>query len=77
MTVTAAAHRPVRHHPVHPQHPTPKAHPHHHTASTHTDGFTSGTAKGPRSAARTNEVLNRLDVQHNRRYLPTGTRGTS
>ena len=90
MTVTAASHRSVRHHPVRhapvhhapvhhaPAHHAPVHHPRPHAAGhTRTDSFSSGTARGTPSAARTNEVLNRLDVQHNRKYLPTGARGTS
>lgn len=41
------------------------------------DSFSSGTARGAPSAARTNAVLDRLDVQHNRKYQPTGARGSS
>ena len=37
----------------------------------------SSAAAAPRTAARTNRILDRLNVAQNPRYLPTGKRGTS
>ncbi len=48
-------------------------------ASTAAGATAAANASGSQvpGAQRINNVLNRLDVEHNRRYLPSGTRGTS
>jgi hypothetical protein len=85
MTVTRTAprtRRPVQHHATTA---TRKAKPTHRvtgrraTGHSGVDSFTpSRTAAGaPRTAGRTNRILDRLDVAHNPAYLPTGKRGTS
>ena len=84
MTVTRTKTRsaPVRHHTTHKATGagrTTKATHRRATGHSGVDSFapSSSAASAPRTAARTNRILDRLDVAHNPRYLPTGKRGTS
>ena len=85
MTVTSAStrrHTPVRHAPkTAPAWKAGRAKPtaaRRRTGHSTVDSFTpaAGTSRQPASAARTNRILDRLDVAHNPAYLPTGRRGT-
>jgi hypothetical protein len=51
----------------------------HRTGHSTVDSFTPSAraASAARTPARTNRILDRLDVAHNPAYLPTGKRGTS
>lgn len=83
MTVTRRTTRPVQHHATTA---TRKAKSTHKPAARRRAAGHSGVdsfspsataAAAPRTAARTNRILDRLDVAHNARYLPSGKRGTA